>query len=116
MEKMTIAKRNEILRQRAFDKLFKEGILGVDLLQVAGSKFMINVEFEGETYAVRIDFVVPKIDKDDTCQFAEDFAELYQQEQDAKAKEKEERAKAKAKKIERDKKLREQKKQAKGEQ
>ena len=53
---------------------------------------------------------MPKIDKDDTCQFAEDFAELYQQEQDAKAKEKEEKAKAKAKKIERDKKLREQKK------
>ena len=45
MEKMTIAKRNEILRQRAFDKLFKEGILGIDLLQVAGSKFMTDIEF-----------------------------------------------------------------------
>ena len=116
MERMTIAKRNEILRGIAFETIIKEGLLGDKLLKVAGSKVMINVEFEGETYAVRIDFVVPKIDKDDTCQFAEDFAELYQQEQDAKAKEKEEKAKAKAKKIERDKKLREQKKQAKGEQ
>ena len=116
MEKLTQAKKNEILREKAFEMLIKEGLLGDTLLKVAGSKFMINVEFEGETYAVRIDFVVPKIDKDDTCQFAEDFAELYQQEQDAKAKEKEEKAKAKAKKIERDKKLREQKKQAKGEQ
>ena len=116
MERMTTAKRNEILRGIAFETIIKEGLLGDKLLKVAGSKFMINVEFEGETYAVRIDFVVPKIDKDDTCQFAEDFAELYQQEQDAKAKEKEEKAKAKAKKIERDKKLREQKKQAKGEQ
>ena len=110
MEKLTQARKNEILREKAFEMLIKEGLLGDKLLKVAGSKFMINVEFEGETYAVRVDFVVPKIDKDDTCQFAEDFAELYQQEQDAKAKEKEEKAKAKAKKIERDKKLREQKK------
>lgn len=110
MEKMTQAKRNEVLRGKAFEMIIKEGLLGDKLLKVAGSKFMVNVELEGETYAVRIDFVVPKIDKDDTCQFAEDFAELYQQEQDAKAKEKEEKAKAKAKKIERDKKLREQKK------
>ena len=103
MEKMTIAKRNEILRQRAFDKLFKEGILGIDLLQVAGSKFMTDIEFEGEVYPVRIDIVVPKIDKDDTCQFAQDFADEYAQDLEEK-------------KIARDKKLREQKKQAKGEQ
>ena len=116
MERMTVAKRNEILRGMAFETVIKEGLLGDKLLKVAGSKFMVNVDFEGEKIPVRVDFVVPKIDKDDTCQFAEDFAELYQQEQDAKAKEKEEKAKAKAKKIERDKKLREQKKQAKGEQ
>ena len=103
MEKMTIAKRNEILRQKAFDKLFKEGILGIDLLQVAGSKFMTDIEFEGEVYPVRIDIVVPKIDKDDTCQFAQDFADEYAQDLEEK-------------KIARDKKLREQKKQAKGEQ
>ena len=30
-------------------------------------------------------FVVPKIDKEDTCQFAEDFAELYEQEQEEKS-------------------------------
>ena len=84
MEKMTIAKRNEILRQRAFDKLFKEGILGIDLLQVAGSKFMTDIEFEGEVYPVRIDIVVPKIDKDDTCQFAQDFADEYAQDLEEK--------------------------------
>ena len=116
MEKMTIAKRNEILRQRAFDKLFKEGILGIDLLQVAGSKFMTDIEFEGEVYQVRIDIVVPKIDKDDTCQFAQDFADEYAQDLEEKKIAKEEKQKAKEKKIARDKKLREQKKQAKGEQ
>ena len=113
MEKITMAKKNEMLRELAFNKIIKEGITGTELLKVAGSKYMINVELDGETYAVRIDFVVPKIDKDDTCQFAEDFAELYNQEQEEKAKEKEEKAKAKAKKIARDKKLREEKKQAK---
>ena len=116
MEKMTIAKRNEILRQKAFDKLFKEGILGIDLLQVAGSKFMTDIEFEGEIYPVRIDIVVPKIDKDDTCQFAQDFADEYAQDLEEKKIAKEEKQKAKEKKIARDKKLREQKKQAKGEQ
>lgn len=116
MEKLTQAKKNEILRERAFDKIIKEGLLGDTLLKVAGSKFMVNVEFEGEQYPVRIDFVVPKIDKEDTCQFAEDFAELYQQEQEEKRVAKEEKQKAKEKKIARDKKLREKKKQEEGEQ
>ena len=52
MERMTIAKRNEILRGMAFETVIKEGLLGDKLLKVAGSKFMINVEFEGETYPV----------------------------------------------------------------
>ena len=110
MERMTIAKRNEILRGMAFETIIKEGLLGDKLLKVAGSKFMVNVDFEGEKIPVRVDFVVPKIDPEDTCQFAEDFAELYEQEQEEKRVAKEEKAKAKAKKIERDKKLREQKK------
>ena len=113
MEKLTVAKKNEALRGLAMDKVLKEGILGTELLKVAGSKFMVNVEFEGEIYAVRIDFVVPKIDKDDTCQFAEDFAELYAQEQEEKRVAKEEKEKAKQKKIERDQKMRAKKKQEK---
>lgn len=116
MEKITIAKKNEILRERAFEMLIKEGLLGDTLLKVAGSKFMVNVDYEGEKVPVRIDFVVPKIDPEDTCQFAEDFAELYEQDQEEKRLAKEEKQKAKEKKIARDKKLREQKKQAKGEQ
>lgn len=115
MEKLTVAKKNEILREKAFEMIVKEGLLGNELLQVAGSKFMVNVDFEGEKIPVRIDFVVPKIDLEDTCQFAEDFAELYEQDQEEKRIAKEEKAKAKAKKIERDKKLREQKKKEKRE-
>ena len=116
MEKLTQARKNEILRERAFEMLIKEGLLGDVLLKVAGSKFMVNVDFEGEKVPVRVDFVVPKIDPEDTCQFAEDFAELYEQEQEEKRVAKEEKQKAKEKKIARDKKLREQKKQEKGEQ
>ena len=113
MGKITIAKKNEILRRKAFEMIIKEGLEGQDLLQVAGSKFMVNVDYEGEKIPVRIDFVVPKIDKEDVCQFAEDFADLYAQDQEEKRIAKEEKAKAKEKKIARDKKLREQKKQAK---
>lgn len=116
MEKLTQARKNELLREKAFERVVKEGLLGDTLLKVAGSKFMLNVELEGEQYPVRIDFVVPKIDKEDTCQFAEDFAELYEQEQEEKRVAKEEKAKAKEKKIARDKKLREKKKQEEGEQ
>lgn len=109
MSKITLAKRNEILREKAFNQIVKEDIID-RLLKVAGSKYMINVEYEGEQIPVRVDFVVPKIDKDDVCQFAEDFADLYQQEQEEKRLAKEEKQKAKEKKIARDKKLREEKK------
>ena len=111
MEKITQAKKNEILRERAFEMLIKEGLLGDKLLKVAGSKFMANVDYEGEKIPVRLDFVVPKIDLEDTCQFAEDFAELYEEDQRAKAEAKAEKQKAKEKKIARDKKLREKKKE-----
>lgn len=111
MGKITVAKKNEILRAKAFEQIIKDGILGDTLLKVAGSKFMINVEYEGEQIPVRIDFVVPKIEEDDSCQFAEDFAELYEQEQEEKRLAKEEKQKQKEKKIARDKKLREKQKQ-----
>lgn len=109
MGKITLAKRNEILREKAFNQIVKEDIID-RLLKVAGSKYMINIEYEGEQIPVRLDFVVPKIDKDDVCQFAEDFADLYKQEQEEKRLAKEEKQKAKEKKIARDKKLREEKK------
>lgn len=110
MGNLTVAKKNEILREKAFQMLIKEGLLGDTLLKVAGSKFMLNVDFEGEKIPVRVDFVVPKIDPEDPCQFAEDFAELYEQEQEEKRVAREEKQKAKEKKIARDKKLREKKK------
>lgn len=110
-KKLTVAKKNEILREKAYEMLIKEN---VEIFKVAGSKFMVNVDFEGEKIPVRLDFVVPKIDPEDTCQFAEDFAEIYEQEQEEKRLAKEEKQKAKEKKIARDKKLREQKKQEKG--
>lgn len=113
MEKITVARKNEILRGKAFDMIIKEGILGNELLQVAGSKFMVNVDYEGEKIPVRIDFVVPKIDAEDTLQFAEDFAEEYANGQEQKRLDKEEKAKAKEKKIARDKALREEKRLAK---
>ena len=114
MEKITIAKRNEELRKAVFERIIKPEVLE-ELKQVAGSKYMIDQEFNGEFYPVRIDFVVPKIDPEDTCQFAEDFAELYEQEQEEKRIAKEEKQKAKEKKIARDKALREKKKKEKEE-
>ena len=71
------------------------------------------VEYEGEKVPVRIDFVVPKIDIEDTLQFAEDFAEEYANDQEQKRLAKEEKQRAKEKKIARDKKLREEKRLAK---
>ena len=115
MGELTQARKNEILRERAFEMIIREGLLGDTLLKVAGSKFMVNVEFEGEQIPVRIAFEVPKIDPEDTCQFAEDFAELYQQEQEEKERAKQEKQKAKEKKIARDKALREKKKKEKKE-
>lgn len=107
-KKLTVAKKNEMLRNQVIERIFKEGIINTELLQVAGSKFMINADFEGEKVPVRVDIVVPKISEDDTNQFAEDFADEYQQKLKDKAEEKAEKEKAKAKKIERDKKRREQ--------
>jgi hypothetical protein len=109
MEKLTVAKKNEILREAVFERIIRPEILE-ELKKVAGSKFMIDQEYDGEYYPVRVDFVVPKINPEDTCQTSEDFAELYEQEQEEKRLAKEEKQKAKEKKIARDKKLREQKK------
>lgn len=105
MEKISVAKKNDILRDGAIKKLGLETI--EDLFKVANTKFMVNIPFEGEYYPVRIDIVVPKIDENDSCQLAEDFAEEYEKGLEDKAKAKAEKEALKAKKIARDKKLRE---------
>ena len=111
MMKLTVAKKNEILRGLAMQTL------GLDkaenLLQVAGSKYAIDEEFEGEWYPVRIDVVVPKITEDDEAQTAQDMHEEYMNEQAEKLADKQAKAEAKAKKIARDEKLRAEKKAAK---
>lgn len=100
--KLTKAQMDKILRGLAFDKIMS----GEKPLQVAGSKYAINVEYEGNPYVVRIDFVVPK----EQDYLAEDLYDDYMNSVAEKEKEKEEKAKAKAKKIARDEKLRAEKK------
>lgn len=109
-EKMTVAKRNEILRDIAFEKIIKENS---ELLQIAGSKYALDIEFKGEFYPVRIDFVVPKINAEDGLQTAQDMHEDYVNQVEEKRLDKEQKALAKAKKIARDTKNREEMKAAK---
>lgn len=104
MTKLTIAKKNEILRGLAMEALGLKD--NKDLLQVAGSKYAIDVQFDGEWYPVRIDIVVPKITDDSEAATAVEMAELYANEQAEKAEAKKAKAEAKAKKIARDEKLR----------
>lgn len=100
--KLTKAQVDKILRGLAFDKI----MAGEKPLQVAGSKFAINVEYEGNPYVVRVDFVVPK----EQDYLAEDLHDEYMASVAEKEAEKAEKAKAKAKKIARDEKLRAEKK------
>lgn len=105
MEKITIAKRNEMLREKAL-----KGILdgSLQMLPVAGSKFAVDVELNGEFYCVRIDIVVPKFEAGQELS-AVDMNEEYKLDQESKRLAQEEKAKAKEKKITRDKKTREEK-------
>lgn len=115
-KKMTQAQIAEYCRLQAMEKVIKTELIGKELLQVDGTKYMINIiDPNGDTRPVRIDIVFPKIKEDDTCQYAEDFADFYLQEQEEKRIAKEEKEKQKQKKIARDKKLREKKKENKGE-
>lgn len=100
--KLTKAQVDKILRGLAFDKI----MAGEKPLQVAGSKFAVNVEYNGNPYVVRIDFVVPK----EQDYLAEDLHDEYMASVAEKEAEKAEKAKAKAKKIARDEKLRAEKK------
>lgn len=113
--KITQAQIADYCRQQAIEKVINKDLIGKELLQVEGTKYMINtVDQNGDTRPVRIDIVFPKIKEEDSCQYAEDFADYYAQEQEEKRKAKEEKEKLKQKKIARDKKLREKKKEEKG--
>ena len=108
-----MARRNEIAREDVIKRIFKEEVLGTELLQVAGSKFMINANCNGEIVPIRVDLVAVKIDENDSLQFAEDFHDEYVNKEEMKRLDKEEKARQKEKKIARDKQLREEKRLAK---
>jgi hypothetical protein len=113
MAKLTVAKINEMARGVAMEEIAKNGL--ANFLQVEGTKFAKDFEFETEegtmVKTVRIDVVVPKLDKEENAEtLAQDYQfRMAEKEENAKAK-----AEAKAKKIARDKKLREEKKSEKG--
>lgn len=109
MAKLTVAKINEMARGVAMEEIAKNGL--VNFLQIEGTKFAKDFEFETEegkmTKTVRIDVVVPKLEEGENAEFlAEDYQlRLKEKEENAKAK-----AEAKAKKIARDEKRRAEKK------
>lgn len=95
-KKMTKAQLDKELRGIAL-----KGILdgSLKMLQIEGSKYAVDVEYNGENYLVRIDIVVPK-EQDYT---SEDLHEDYLQRMEEKEKdrlEKEEKKKAKIAKDE----------------
>lgn len=105
MAKLTVAKINEMARGVAMEEIAKNGL--VNFLQIEGTKFAKDFEFETEegkmTKTVRIDIVVPKLEEGENAEFlAEDYQlRLKEKEENAKIK-----AEAKAKKITRDQKKR----------
>ncbi len=109
MAKLTVAKINEMARGVAMEEIAKNGL--VNFLQIEGTKFAKDFEFETEegkmTKTVRIDVVVPKLEEGENAEFlAEDYQlRLKEKKENAKAK-----AEAKAKKIARDEKRRAEKK------
>lgn len=109
MEKLTVAKLNELARVEALKEIKENGL--TNFLQVEGTKYAKDFEFDagGElvTKTVRIDIVVPKLDEEENAEtLAEDYEfRVAEKEKNAKAK-----AEAKAKKIARDEKARAKKK------
>jgi hypothetical protein len=94
------------LRAKVFEMFGKAGI---EMLQISGSKYALDIEHNGEFYRVDISAIVPN-DQDFTAQ---DLNEEFLQKEEQKRIDKEQKEQAKQKKIERDKKLREQKKKEK---
>lgn len=94
MEKITLAKRNELLRAKAIEEFGN-----AQKINKMGSQLGVNVELDGEVYFVRFDVVVPK----EQDLLLEDYLELLQEkieEDNLKAIEKQ---KAKELKIAKDK-------------
>lgn len=104
-KKMSIVKRNEILRAKAVEEINKNGLH--NFLMVSGTKVAKDFEVEGEMFPVRIDIVTPK----DTGEFVEFTAkamhEAFMEDLEAKKAENEKKAKAKEAKIAKDKAKRE---------
>lgn len=98
-KKMTKAQLDKVLRGIAL-----KGILdgSLTMLQIEGSKYGVDVEYNGENYLVRIDIVVPK-DQDYT---SIDLHEEYLQKMDEKEKDRIEREEKKKAKIAKDEKKR----------
>lgn len=109
MEKLTVAKINEMARKLAQKEIQENGL--TNFLQIEGTKFAkdFEVETEEQNYikTVRIDIVVPKLDEEEN---AETLAEDYQFKLEEKAENDRIKAEKKAKKIARDSKNRAEKK------
>ena len=98
-KKMTKAQLDKELRAIAL-----KGILdgSLTMLQIEGSKYGVDVEYNGENYLVRIDIVVPK-EQEYT---SEDLHEEYLQRMNEKEQDRLEREKKKQAKIAKDEKKR----------
>jgi hypothetical protein len=109
MGKLTIAKINEMARERAMQEIAENGLK--NFLQIEGTKFAQDFEFDTPdgkmVKTVRIDVVVPKLEDGEDAQFLADEYQMKLQEKEENAKAKTE---AKAKKIARDEKMRAKKK------
>lgn len=105
MAKLTIAKINEMAREVAMKDIQENGL--ANFLQVEGTKFAKDVEFETEegkmVKTVRIDVVVPKLEDGEDTEFLANEYQMKLAEKKENARLKEE---AKAKKIARDQKKR----------
>ena len=109
MAKLTIAKINEIARNKALEEIKANGL--TEFYRIEGTKFAKDFTFETEegeiTKTVRVDIVVPKLEEGET---AESLAIDYNFRLEEKAEQAREREAAKAKKIARDAKKRAEKK------
>lgn len=95
---ITIAKRNEMVRAKAMEELQENGLQ--NFLQVAGTKYAIDVEVQGEVFTCRVDLVVPKEQgEENTAQYLND---LYLEDLEQKEITKKEKEIAKQKKIAKD--------------
>ena len=95
---ITIAKRNEMVRVEAMKELQTNGL--ENFLQVAGTKYAIDVEVQNEVFTCRVDIVVPKEQGEEfKAQYLND---LYVEDLEEKAKSKQEKEIAKQKKIAKD--------------